>query len=108
MVLRSSCQREPTFAGERAPSTSDRCFALNAAGVKSLKLQKLAARLRAGSDMKAEADQAQHALLAVDIKRFLERPVDEGAKMMPTASAPPGAPIGDLPQGWRARPPYER
>ena len=76
--------------------------------IASLKLQKLAARLRASSATKAEADQAQHTLLAADIRRFLERPIDEGAKMMPTAPAPPGAPIGDVPLDWLARPPYVR
>ncbi|MFN2446709.1 MAG: hypothetical protein ABR606_14140 [Vicinamibacterales bacterium] len=70
--------------------------------VASWKLQKLGARLRTGA-VKAEADQAQHTLLAADIKRFLERPA-EVAKMLPAPSAPPGAPIGDLGQQWLAAP----
>ena len=54
---------------------------------------------------KADADMAQHTLLAADIKRFLERPA-ETAKMLPAAPAPPGAPIGDTGQDWLSRPPY--
>ena len=43
--------------------------------IASMKLQKLAARLRAAV-AKTEADSAQNTLLAADIKRFLERPGD--------------------------------
>ena len=68
--------------------------------IASLKLQKLATRLRAEVG-RTESDQAQHTLIAADIKRFLERPA-EVAKMIPTAGAPPGAPIGDLGQDWLA------
>jgi hypothetical protein len=71
--------------------------------VASLKLQRLAARLRANGT-KTDADVAQHTLLAADIKRFLERPADI-ARMLPAAPAPPGAPIGDMGQDWLARPP---
>ncbi len=71
--------------------------------IASLKLQRLATRLRANGT-KDEADIAQHTLLAADIKRFLERPA-ETAKMMPAAPAPPGAPIGDIGQDWLSRPP---
>ena len=71
--------------------------------IASYKLDKLAARLRSGSG-KSEADLAQQMLVASDIKRFLERPADT-AKMLPAAPAPPGAPIGDFPQDWLARPP---
>ena len=42
-------------------------------------------------------------LLAADIKRFLERPSGDPSKIM-RASAPLGAPIGDMPQDWLARP----
>jgi hypothetical protein len=86
--------------------------------VASLKLQKLAARLRtastapaggagssAGAATKSEADQAQQALLAADIKRFLERPAAEGGRIQPVALAPPGAPIGDPGQDWLISPP---
>ena len=71
--------------------------------IASLKLQRLSTRLKANGT-KAEADIAQHTLLAADIKRFLERPA-ETAKMLPAAPAPPGAPIGDTGQDWLARPP---
>jgi Met-zincin/Domain of unknown function (DUF5117) len=70
----------------------------------SLKLQRLAARLRVNG-AKSEGDIAQHTLLAADITRFLERPADN-AKLLPAAPAPPGAPIGDMGQEWLARPPY--
>ena len=43
--------------------------------VASFKLGKLAARLRAEAGT-SEAEQAQRALLAADIKRFLERPAE--------------------------------
>ena len=71
--------------------------------IASLKLQRLAARLRVNAT-KTDADIAQHTLIAADIKRFLERPAD-AAKRLPAAPAPPGAPIGDLDQDWLARPP---
>ena len=71
--------------------------------VASFKLEQLAARLRGGSGQ-GEADQAAHTLLAADIKRFLERPSGDPAKIVPAAPAPPGAPIGDPGQDWLARP----
>jgi hypothetical protein len=75
--------------------------------IASYKLSKLAARLKAAVN-KTELDTAQHTLLAADIKRFLERPLDL-ARPIPFAApdAPPGAPIGDPGQDWLARPsPY--
>jgi hypothetical protein len=72
--------------------------------IASLKLQRLAARLRANGAAKGEADVAQHALLAADIKRFLERPSGDPAKIITPSPAPPGAPIGDIGQHWLARP----
>jgi len=84
-----------TWLATAAPNAQVRALA-------SLKLQKLAARLRAETG-KGEADQAQHTLLAADIKRFLERPA-EVAKLMPASPAPPGAPIGDMGQDWLASP----
>lgn len=69
----------------------------------SLKLQRLADRIRAPGS-KTDADIAGHTLLAADIKRFLERPAD-AATMLPAAPAPPGAPIGEAPLEWLARPP---
>jgi hypothetical protein len=71
--------------------------------IASWKLSKLAARLRAET-AGTQADLAQHALLAADIKRFLERPADP-ARPMPAPDAPPGAPIGEAPLDWLARPP---
>jgi len=81
-----------------------------ARAVASMRLAKLAGRLMQGPGTD-EADQAQHALLAADIKRFLERPAPT-ATMMPAAAQPPGAPIGDTGMdflgmapgcGWRER-----
>jgi hypothetical protein len=69
--------------------------------IASLKLGKLAARLKAEATQ-SEAEQAQHTLLAADIKRFLERPA-ETMRVMPVAEAPPGAPIGGDPgMDWLA------
>ncbi len=69
--------------------------------IASLKLSKLAARLR-GENPAAEAEQAQHMLLAADIKRFLERPAGP-AGIVPAPDAPPGAPIGgDTGMDWLA------
>jgi hypothetical protein len=70
--------------------------------VATLKLQRLAARLRAETG-KSDADVAQHALLAADIKRFLERPV-EFAAVIEAPAAPPGAPIGDIAEDWLSTP----
>ena len=75
--------------------------------IASWKLAKLGNRLRAGASKEAakgEADSAQNALLAADIKRFLDRPA-EPIKQQTAADAPPGAPIGDEGMDWLARPP---
>ncbi len=71
------------------------------------KLQRLAARMRAEAG-RTKSDLAAHTLLAADIKRFLERPAADVQKVIPTSPAPPGAPIGDMPQEWLARPPYKQ
>ena len=72
--------------------------------IASWKLSKLEGRLRSQA-IKNEAEEAQHALLAADIKRFLERPAEPG-KPQPAPDAPPGAPIGDDSEiDWLARPP---
>ena len=71
--------------------------------IATLKLTKLATRLRADTAT-SEAEQAAHQLLAADIKRFLDRPA-EVAHVIPPADAPPGAPIGDPGEDWLARPP---
>lgn len=77
--------------------------------IATLKLAKLAARLKkpAGTEAaSSEAEQAHHALLAADIRRFLDRP-GESLKPIVASDAPPGAPIGgDTDQGWLDRPPY--
>jgi hypothetical protein len=71
--------------------------------IASLKLQRLATRLRAVPATRPELDVAQQTLLAADIKRFLERPA-EVSRVIPTSPAPPGAPIGDMGQDWLATP----
>ena len=68
--------------------------------IATLKLSKLANRLHADSST-SEAEQAQHQLIAADIKRFLDRPAAT-ALVLPAPDAPPGAPIGDMPQDWLA------
>jgi hypothetical protein len=87
-----------TWLAQAAPNGQVRAIA-------SMKLQRLAARARVTTG-KAEADVANDTLLAADIKRFLERPVADTARVIPAAPAPPGAPIGEMPQDWLARPPY--
>jgi hypothetical protein len=72
--------------------------------IASFKLQKLAARLRAEVG-RTESDQAQHTLIAADIKRFLERPAADQQKVIAPSPAPPGAPIGEEPMDWLALPP---
>jgi hypothetical protein len=73
--------------------------------IASLKLSRLATRMKAAVS-KTEADIAQRMLLAADIKRFIERPIDLTRPFPHTApDAPPGAPIGDPGQDWLARSP---
>ncbi len=74
--------------------------------VASLRLNRLVTRLKNDTG-KSEADVAHYALLASDIKRYLERP-SEITSMIVAAPAPPGAPIGDAPQDWLAAPPWYR
>ena len=72
--------------------------------IASWKLAKLATRLKT-SAVSSEAEQAHQALLAAEIKRFLDRPADP-ARPMPAPDAPPGAPIGgDSGEDWLAPPP---
>ncbi len=72
--------------------------------IASFKLSKLAARVKTAVN-KTELDAAQRQLLAADIKRFLDRPLDLARPFQHAApDAPPGAPIGDMPQDWLARP----
>jgi len=77
--------------------------------IASLKLDRIRARSSttgaAGTSM-GESEHAHRNLLAADIKRFLERPVNDAlsARVMPPSPAPPGAPIGDTGYDWLARP----
>jgi len=72
--------------------------------IASMKLSKLASRAKTTVN-KTEADMAQRTLIAADIKRFLERPIDlQRPIQLPAPDAPPGAPIGDLGWDWLARP----
>jgi hypothetical protein len=74
--------------------------------IASLKLSKLAARLKTAVT-KTEADAAQRMLIAADIKRFLERPIDLARPIpLPAPDAPPGAPIGEPAMDWLAAPPW--
>jgi len=66
--------------------------------IASWNLAKLSTRLKAARGP-GEADQAQNALLAADIMRFLDRPADT-ERVMPAPPAPPGAPIGDPGMDW--------
>ncbi len=50
-------------------------------------------------------DQMAARLMALDIKRFLERPM-EPIRTPTTYDAPPGAPIGEGPLDWLASPPW--
>jgi hypothetical protein len=80
-----------TWLAAVAPNSQVRAIA-------SAKLDGLQSRLRTGTH--DELDSAHNALLAADIKRFLERPA-ETARLLPAPNAPPGAPIGgDMPQNW--------
>jgi hypothetical protein len=86
------------WLGVAAPNSQVRAIA-------SLKLSKLAARLRAAAPTRTEADTAQRTLIAADIKRFLERPLDPARPIpLPAPDAPPGAPIGDPGFDWLAAP----
>ncbi len=72
----------------------------------SMKLSKLAARLKT-QVAKSDSDTAQRTLLAADIKRFLDRPLDPTRPIPHTApDAPPGAPIGEPDNDWLAAPPW--
>src|SRR4051794_9516659 len=72
--------------------------------IASYKLGKLMTRAKTAVN-KTELDTAQRQLLAADIKRFLDRPLDLARPFQHAApDAPPGAPIGDMPQDWLARP----
>jgi hypothetical protein len=77
--------------------------------IATAKLNRLARRAGVpppGTGSQVEAEAAHRALLAADIKRFIERPMSDAlsARLMPPSPAPPGAPIGDMGQNWLARP----
>jgi hypothetical protein len=83
-----------------SPNTQVRAIA-------TFKLRRLMARLNGTPAPRNEAETAHRQLLAADIKRFLERGLDPNKPIpLPTADAPPGAPIGDQPQDWLAPAPY--
>jgi hypothetical protein len=74
--------------------------------IASMKLSKLAARAKTAVN-KTELDTAQRTLIAADIKRFLERPLDlQRPIALPAPDAPPGAPIGDPGWDWLAPAPW--
>jgi hypothetical protein len=68
--------------------------------IAALKLANLGTKLKSAVAPN-EGDQAQNALLAADIKRFLERP-SETMRMIPAPDSPPGAPIGEPAMDWLA------
>jgi hypothetical protein len=73
--------------------------------IATLKLNRLASRLRVENG-KTEADVAHRALLVADIKRYLDDPSKTSSVVIVAAGAPPGAPIGDMPNDWLAAPPW--
>ena len=80
--------------------------------IASLKLEQIANRVRpagnapAAMTPTAESERAHRMLLAADIKRFLERPMNDAmsARIIPPLAAPPGAPIGDMGMDFLRRP----
>jgi hypothetical protein len=56
-------------------------------------------RLQARAQAFTGADTAHTKLIAADIKRFLERPM-EPVRPIPTPEIPPGAPIGTIDDDW--------
>ena len=73
--------------------------------IATLKLNRLANRLRTEAG-KSEGDVAHRALLVADIKRYLDDPSKVSNVIIAAAPAPPGAPIGDMPNEWLAAPPW--
>jgi len=71
--------------------------------IASLRLQKVERRMRALVGGLDDAEMGHRALLAADIKRFLERS-QESVAIVPAQPAPPGAPIGDLGYDWLGAP----
>jgi hypothetical protein len=74
--------------------------------VATMKLSRLAAdlgRLSAATNGQSAGIEAHALLLAMDIKRFLERPATAVAVRMPVPLIPPGAPIGEPAMEWLRR-----
>jgi hypothetical protein len=91
------------WLAQSAPNAQVRAIA-------ALKLERIRGRSAttgAAATSMGESERAHRSLMAADIKRFLERPVADtmGGRIIPASPAPPGAPIGDYPQNWLARPP---
>jgi hypothetical protein len=93
------------WLAQSAPNAQVRAIA-------ALKLDRIRARSATGgaaANTFGESERAHRNLMAADIKRFLERPMQDAAsgRIMPPSPAPPGAPIGggDIGQHWLARPP---
>ena len=86
-----------TWLATAAPNGQVRAIA-------TLKLANLGTRLKS-TVTPNEGDQAQNALLALDIKRFLDRPA-ETMRMIPAPDSPPGAPIGEPAMDWLASAPW--
>jgi hypothetical protein len=75
--------------------------------IASLKLSQIATRgTAAPTGPGAESERAHRMLLAADIKRFLERPMNDAmsSRIIPPLAAPPGAPIGDTGMDFLTRP----
>ena len=79
--------------------------------IASLKLEQIANRVRptgtaTATSPTAESERAHRMLLAADIKRFLERPMNDAmsSRIIPPLAAPPGAPIGDYGMDFLSRP----
>src|SRR5262249_12323768 len=73
--------------------------------IASAKLSRVAPAGVGGGSTATVGEAAHRALLAADIRRFLERPAADGARLMPTPGAPPGAPTGDVGGEWLGRRP---
>ena len=74
--------------------------------IAALKLDRSWPRACSADAPPGEAEQAQHRLLAADIKRFLERPAEPSASC-PRPTRPPGAPIGETPMDWLSPAPWQ-
>ena len=86
-VERALADRLMTLAGQ-APMAEVRAVAAD-------RLRQVARRAQAST----EIDKAHIQLIAADIKRFLERPM-EPARPITTPEVPPGAPIGSEEEDW--------